>query len=77
MERKYLDCRAIPSESGCSLTIAGTEEEVMRVATRHAIEDHRELDSPQLQSMLRSSLKDEPSARGTTGATQEEQVGVH
>ena len=77
MERKYLDCREIPSESGCSLTIAGTEEEVMRVATRHAIDDHRELDSPQLQSMLRSSLKDEPSSQGGTGATKEEQVGLN
>lgn len=75
MERKYLDCRQTPSEIGCSLTIAGTEDEVLRVATRHAVEDHRELDSPQLRETLRSALRDEPSSR--PGPDAESLVGLH
>lgn len=77
MGRKYLDCRETPSEIGCSLTIAGTEEEVLRVATRHAVEDHRELDSPQLQEMLRRGLKDETAVGGASGASQETSAGLH
>ena len=36
--RKVIDCRLFPSESNCSLTIAGAEEEVLKVAVRHAVE---------------------------------------
>jgi len=58
--RKMLDCRRIPSERNCSITIAGTEEEVLTVATRHAIEEHGHQDSPELREMLRGALADEP-----------------
>ena len=57
--RKIADCRLMPSEKNCSLTIAGTEEEVTKVAVRHAIEDHGHQDSPELQEQVRSMLKDE------------------
>ncbi|MBI2626816.1 MAG: DUF1059 domain-containing protein [Parcubacteria group bacterium] len=59
MSRKVADCRLMPSEKNCSLTIAGTEEEVTKVAVRHAIEDHGHQDSPELQEQVRSMLKDE------------------
>ena len=32
INRKVADCRQFPSEKNCSLTIAGTEEEVVKVA---------------------------------------------
>jgi Protein of unknown function (DUF1059) len=58
MARKMLDCRKIPSESNCSLTIAGTEDEVLDAATAHAIAKHGHEDTPDLREMLRSGLTD-------------------
>jgi predicted small metal-binding protein len=58
--RKMVDCRRMPSERNCSLTIAGTEEEVMAVAVRHAVEEHGHADTPELREMIRQGLVDEP-----------------
>ena len=58
--RKMVDCRRMPSERNCSLTIAGTEEEVLTVAVRHAIEEHGHSDTPELREMIRQGLIDEP-----------------
>jgi hypothetical protein len=44
MSRVTIDCRAVPSESGCSLTISGEEDEVLRAATAHAIDVHGHTD---------------------------------
>lgn len=57
--RKVADCRLFPSENNCSLTIAGTEDEVMKVAVRHAIEEHGHTETPELVSQIRSLIKDE------------------
>jgi len=57
--RKMVDCREFPSESNCSLTIAGTEDEVLKAATEHAISSHGHAPGPELTSALRSSLRDE------------------
>lgn len=54
--RKVADCRLMPSEKNCSLTIAGTEEEVVAVAVRHAIEDHGHQDTPELREEIRKNL---------------------
>jgi predicted small metal-binding protein len=59
-QRKMVDCRRMPSERNCSLTIAGTEEEVLTVAVRHAIEEHGHSDTPELREMMRQGLIDEP-----------------
>lgn len=58
--RKVADCRRMPSEMNCSLTIAGTEDEVLRVAIRHAVEDHGHEDTPEFREQLRGMLMDEP-----------------
>ncbi|MFL5402395.1 MAG: DUF1059 domain-containing protein [Gemmatimonadales bacterium] len=58
--RKTIDCRRIPSERNCSVSISGTEEEVLTVATRHAVEEHGHPDTPELREMLRGALVDEP-----------------
>lgn len=58
MTRKMIDCRAVPSESNCSLTIAGAEDEVLDAATAHAVAKHGHADAPELREMLRSSLVD-------------------
>ncbi|MBI4175796.1 MAG: DUF1059 domain-containing protein [Candidatus Aenigmarchaeota archaeon] len=57
--RKVADCRAFPSEKDCSLTVAGTEDEVMKVAVRHAVNEHGHKNTPKLRRDIRSMLKDE------------------
>jgi hypothetical protein len=59
--RKMIDCRRMPSERNCSITITGTEDEVLTLAMRHAVEEHGHAASPELREMLRGSLTDEPS----------------
>lgn len=59
MTRKVADCRMFPSEKGCTLTIAGTEDEVMRVAVWHAVHDHGHKDTPELREQVRGMLKNE------------------
>lgn len=57
--RKLIDCREFPSESNCSLTIAGTEAEVIKAATEHAVSSHGHQPGPELVRALQSSLRDE------------------
>jgi predicted small metal-binding protein len=57
--RKVADCRLMPSESNCSLTIAGEEDEVVRAATEHAISVHGHEASDELTAGIRSMLADE------------------
>lgn len=58
MSRKYIDCREYPSESGCSVVIsADTEEELLEVATQHAIKGHGHSDNEQLRDQLKRGIK--------------------
>ncbi|MEU7177525.1 DUF1059 domain-containing protein [Streptomyces celluloflavus] len=57
--RKVMDCRDYPSESHCSLTIAGEEEEVMQAAAQHAVAVHGHQDTSEFRTTLRGMLKDE------------------
>lgn len=61
-DRVTLDCREHPG-SNCSLTIAGTESEVLDVAEYHVINAHGEKKEPGLREQLRGSLKHEAIAR--------------
>jgi uncharacterized protein DUF1059 len=58
MARKMIDCRAVPNEIGCTLTIAGGEDEVLDAATAHAVAKHGHQDTPDLREMLRGALQD-------------------
>jgi predicted small metal-binding protein len=58
MARKMIDCRSVPSEIGCTLTIAGQEEEVLDAAVAHAVAKHGHEDTPELRDALRSGLQD-------------------
>jgi predicted small metal-binding protein len=62
MTRKVADCRNTPSVSGCTLTISGEEEEVVRAAVEHAVSVHEHTDTPELRQMVRESLEDEKAA---------------
>jgi len=61
--RKVADCREFPSDSKCSITISGEEEEVVRVAAMHAADVHGHKDTPELRNELRKMLKDERTMR--------------
>ena len=58
MARKMIDCRTMPSEKNCSLTIAGTEDEVVEVGVMHAVAQHGHEDTPELREMIRAGLVD-------------------
>ncbi|MFC5908099.1 DUF1059 domain-containing protein [Streptacidiphilus monticola] len=60
--RKVADCRQWPSEVGCTLTISGEEDEVVRAATEHAVSVHSETDTPELREQIRASLTEEAPA---------------
>src|SRR4051794_40263010 len=62
MPRMTIDCRSIPSGSGCSLTLSGEEDEVMRAAVAHAVDVHRHADGEELRAGLRASLVPETAA---------------
>ena len=58
-QRKTLDCRSLPNERGCTLTMEGSEEEVLDAGILHAITAHGHTDGPE---QLRALLKDADSA---------------
>lgn len=57
--RKISDCRKTASLNNCSVTIAGTEEEVVPLAVHHAVAHHGHRDSPELWADIRARLEDE------------------
>lgn len=57
--RKVADCRTMPSEKNCTLTIAGSEEEVLPIAVYHAVHDHGHKDTPELHSQIKGMMKNE------------------
>jgi hypothetical protein len=59
MARKIADCRRWPSDSNCSLTIIGEEEEVIRAAAEHAASVHDHEDTPELRDQIRDFLEPE------------------
>jgi cytochrome P450 len=59
MTRKVADCRDFPSETACTLTIAGTEMEVIQAAAEHAVSTHGHVDGTELRQQIRAMLKDE------------------
>ena len=62
MGRKMVDCRKMPSDSNCSLTIVGTEDEVLQTAVAHAIAKHGHEDTPELREGIRASMEDAEAA---------------
>jgi hypothetical protein len=59
MARKMADCRRFPSESNCSLTIIGEEDEVVNAAAEHAASVHGHEDTPELREQIKGMLEPE------------------
>ncbi len=53
-KKKTLSCNA----PGCSLTISGTEKDVVDTVVLHAVSAHGQKDNPQFRDQIRSMLKD-------------------
>lgn len=61
--RVVMDCRTAPN-SNCSLTISGTEEEVLELGEQHVTSKHGfDRNDPKLREILKSSLKEEAFSR--------------
>ena len=59
MGRKFIDCRAFPSEMNCTIAIsADSELELLEAAVQHAVAVHKHADTPELRQMITSSFKD-------------------
>jgi hypothetical protein len=61
MARKMADCRRFESDSNCSLTIIGDEDEVVQAAAQHAVSVHQHEDTPELREDIRGMLEPEES----------------
>ncbi len=58
MTRRFIDCREIPSESNCTVTIiADSDDELLAAAAQHAVAVHRHTDSPELRAGLRGLIR--------------------
>jgi predicted small metal-binding protein len=58
MARKMIDCRQVPNDIGCTLTISGEEEEVLDAAVTHAVDKHGHQQTAELREELRGALAD-------------------
>lgn len=61
--RMVADCRDMPSDSGCTLTIVGEEDEVLDAAVRHAVAVHGHTDGEELRAAVRGSLRPDGAGR--------------
>jgi len=59
MARVMADCRRFESDSKCSLTIIGDEDEVVKAASEHAATVHGHENNAELQSGIRGMLEPE------------------
>lgn len=70
MSRVMADCRRFESESNCSLTIIGDEDEVVNAAAEHAASVHGHEDTAEMRDQIREML--EPEAAYVQGERQPE-----
>jgi predicted small metal-binding protein len=68
--RVVADCRRWPSESNCTLTLIGEEEELVNAAAEHAVSVHGHEDTPELREQIKGLL--EPEESYTPGTREQE-----
>jgi predicted small metal-binding protein len=59
MGRVMADCRRFPSESNCTLTIIGEQDEVVNAAAEHAVSVHGHEDTPEFREQIKGMLEPE------------------
>ena len=58
MDRMYIDCREIPSDTKCTVAIAAdSERELLEAAVQHAVAVHGHSDTPELREQIASAIK--------------------
>jgi len=68
MARKTIDCRSVPSATDCSVAISGEEDEVLALATAHAVARHGHTDDADLRELLIAAMSDEGALELEPGA---------
>lgn len=59
MQRKFIDCRAFPSEMNCTVALsADSEDELLEAAVQHAVAVHGHTDNAELRDMIRSIMQE-------------------
>ena len=71
-DRVMADCRRFPSDSNCSLTIIGNEDEVVQAAAEHAASVHGHEDTPAFREQLGCML--EPASAYQPGDREQESL---
>ncbi len=64
MGRVMADCRRFESDSNCSLTIIGEQDEVIAAAAQHAATVHGHQDTPETRAQLQAMLEPAESYTG-------------
>ena len=58
MTRYSIDCREMPSDSNCTVSIsADSKKELLDAAAQHAVAVHGHKDSPQLREQIGTMVK--------------------
>jgi hypothetical protein len=56
MTRMMIDCRDVPSDNGCTVTLHGEPRELLELAVRHAVDTHAHVEGPELRDGLRAAM---------------------
>lgn len=60
MARMFIDCRQVPSDSKCTISIAADDrQELIEAAVQHAIAVHGHEDSQELREMISQAIQQE------------------
>jgi hypothetical protein len=57
MPRSTIDCRLIPSDSACTMTLTGEPDDLLEAAAAHAVSAHGHSDGPELRDALRGAMQ--------------------
>ena len=59
MTRSSVDCREMPSDNNCDVTISSSEEHLVEAAAVHMVTHHGHADTPELREEIRTTIKPE------------------
>ena len=60
MARMFIDCRTVPTEKKCTISIAADDrDELIEAAVQHAIAVHGHADTPELREMIGQAIQQE------------------